>query len=229
MAWPNSIVRIGRRGGHGNGMADCNALPLTRIPPAPAAVRLRRSATSRRLPLARSRVWNWARVSTRRRLRVGSTAVISSDCNSASIARCCLRSSGMRRQRSSSERDQVLLVSGQQPLLCSWSGALGRDAARLDAASGDRWFGLPAAGDLAPSEASWIFQQPHNLLPHYRIAAAPERYGLLSQTAPFRCLVAIPSQAAIVVDRALGSSRRSSVESITTTLTDQPPATRMVR
>ena len=35
--------------------------------------------------------------------------------------------------------------------------------------------------------------------------------------------VAIPSQAAIVVDRTLGSSRRSSVESITTTLTDQQP------
>src|SRR5260370_40437340 len=35
--------------------------------------------------------------------------------------------------------------------------------------------------------------------------------------------VAIPSQAAIVVDRALGSSRGSSVESITTTLTDQQP------
>src|SRR5262249_27732361 len=35
--------------------------------------------------------------------------------------------------------------------------------------------------------------------------------------------VAIPSQAAIVVDRALGSSRRSSVESITTALTDQQP------
>lgn len=35
--------------------------------------------------------------------------------------------------------------------------------------------------------------------------------------------VAIPSQAAIVVDRAPGSSRRSSVESITTTLTDQQP------
>src|SRR5579863_746934 len=96
------MVRIGRRGRQGNGMADCDVVPAHEDLMHQQSYDSLTLCHFQDISSGAQSCAELGEVSTKRKLRVGSTAVISSDCSSASFARCCLRRSGMR-QRSSSK------------------------------------------------------------------------------------------------------------------------------